>query len=86
MSRPLPHDLRSGLEHARGLHDRTAADYTKCLEFNALLANLLDRLEDSGHHREAARIMALLLDCTPREGVRCEKSTAVGERVKKLAG
>lgn len=58
--------------------------YAQCLQFNALLAGLLDRLEDGGHDREARKVMALLLDRSPREGARCEKSTAVGERVRKL--
>ncbi len=84
MSRPLPHDLRSTLERSRELHDRATSDYAKCQEFNALLAGLLDRLEDGGHRREAAKVMSLLLECSPREGVRCDKSTLVGERVKKL--
>lgn len=84
MNEPLPHDVRSSLARARALHDRAASDYAKCLEFNALLAGLLDRLEDGGHRREARRVMSLLLECSPREGVRCDKSTLVGERVKKL--
>ena len=84
MNKPLPHDVRFGLERARDLHDRAAADYAKCVEFNALLARLLDRLEDGGHRREAQKVMSLLLECSPREGVRCDKSNLVGERVKKL--
>jgi hypothetical protein len=84
MSKPLPHHVRSSLERARDLHDRAAADYEKCLEFSTLMAKLLDQLEDGGHQREAKKVMSLLLDCSPREGVRCEKSTLVGERVKKL--
>ncbi|MBE0618939.1 MAG: hypothetical protein IH608_13610 [Proteobacteria bacterium] len=84
MSKPLPHEVRHGLKRARDLHDRAAADYGKCLEFNALLAKLLDQLEDGGHHREARKIMSLLLECSPKEGARCDKSILVGERVKKL--
>jgi len=84
MSKALPNEFRPSLERARELHDRTASDYGKCLEFNALLAQLLDRLEDGGHLREAEKVMSLLLDCSPRGGVRCDKSTLVGERVKKL--
>lgn len=84
MSKPLPHDVRSSLARARELHDRAASDYGKCLEFNALLARLLARLEDGGHLREARRVMSLLLECSPREGARCDKSTLVGEGVKKL--
>jgi hypothetical protein len=84
MSKPLPIDIISGLERARSLHDRAACDYGKCLEFNAVLAKLLDQLEDGGHHREAEKIMSLLLECSPKEGARCDKSILVGERVKKL--
>ncbi|MEW6490407.1 MAG: hypothetical protein AB1578_21165 [Thermodesulfobacteriota bacterium] len=47
MNKPLPHDVRSGLARAREIHDRAASDYAKCLEFNALLAGLPDRLEDA---------------------------------------
>ena len=84
MSSPLPSDIRTGLERARALHDRAASDYTKCLEFNALLSQLLDRLEDGGHRREAEEVMSLLLECSPREGVRCDNALRIGDRVKKL--
>lgn len=84
MSRPLPPDVRSSLERARELHDRAAADYAKCREFNGLLARLLDQLEDGGHRREAQRVMALPLECSPREGGHCDQSTLVGQGVRKL--
>lgn len=84
MSNPLPNELRSDLERARDLHERATADYAKCLEFNALLARLLDELEDGGHQRHAKKVMSLLLECSPREGVRCDRSALVGELVKKL--
>lgn len=66
------------------LHQRASADYQKCLEFNKLMSELLARLEDAGHYRLADRVMGILIDCNPRDGAHCDKSTQVGERVKRL--
>lgn len=84
VTRTLAGGLRSDLDRVRALHDRAVADYAKCLEFNRLLAELLDRLEEAGHRREADRVMALLIDCSPKAGVHCDKATSVGDRLKKL--
>ena len=84
MAKDLSPNLERDLERARELHDRAASDYTQCLEFNRLMADLLDRLEDDGHHRRAGKVMTLLLECNPKEGARCDKATLVGEKVRKM--
>lgn len=84
MAENIPDDIREDLERAVALHQRTSADYAKCLEFNKLMSDLLGRLEDAGCYRAADRVMTILLDCNPKEGAHCEKSSMVGERVKKI--
>ena len=84
MAEDIPADIRRDLERACGLHERVAADYGKCVEFNKLMADILARLEDAGCYRAADRVMGILLDCVPKEGSHCEKTTIVGERVKKI--
>lgn len=84
MAENIPDDIRKDLERAVALHQRTSSDYAKCLEFNKLMSDLLGRLEDAGCYRAADRVMTILLDCNPKEGAHCEKSTLVGERVKKI--
>jgi len=80
----LPDDIKKDLEKAALLHLRTSSDYNKCIEFNKLMSDLLTRLEDGGHFKMADRIMTILLDCNPKEGSSCEKSSLVAERVKKF--
>ena len=80
----LPDDIADDLERTCVLHERVSADYGKCVEFNRLMADLLARLEDGGYDRLADRVMTILLDCNPKEGCSCEKSSRVGEMMKKL--
>ncbi len=84
MSEELSEEIKRDLDKARELHDRAAADYTKCMEFNELLADVMDRLEDSGCTRKAGKIMGVLLDCNPKDGARCDTSTLVGDRLRKF--
>lgn len=84
MSEILPDDIQQDLEKACALHQRTSSDYAKCVEFSKLMSNLLGRLEDTGCYRTADRVMTILLDCQPKEGAHCEKSTLVGEKMKKF--
>ncbi len=84
MAEEIPADIRHDLERACALHLRTTSDYKKCVEFNQLMADILARLEDAGCDRAADRVMTILLDCNPKEGASCEKTTIVGERVKKM--
>lgn len=77
-------ELKEALERACLLHDRASSDYSKCLEFNELMSNLLDKFEDNGDQKTANKIMSLLLECNPKEGARCDQATLVGEKIKKL--
>ena len=80
----LPADIRDGLDRARQLHDRAASDYTKCLEFNKLMGELLDKLEDAGQAKLADQVMTLLIDCNPKEGSKCEHAERIGKKVGKM--
>jgi hypothetical protein len=48
MTEIIPADIQADLEKAAALHQRTSADYHKCLEFNKLMSDILARLEDAG--------------------------------------
>lgn len=80
----LPDDIKKDLEKACALHQRATSDYAKCMEFSKLMSDLLGRLEDAGCYRTADRVMTILLDCQPKEGTHCEKTTLIGERMKKF--
>jgi hypothetical protein len=84
MADELPDDIKKDLEKASALHLRTTSDYEKCVEFSKLMSDLLTRLEDAGCYRTADRVMTILLDCNPKEGSSCDKTTIVGERMKKF--
>ena len=84
MGKEVPEAIHNEFARARALHDRAASDYSQCLEFNKLMADLMDRLEDAGCQGKADKVMTLLLDCNPKEGARCDKATLVGERIKKF--
>ncbi len=82
MAEEIPDDIKRDLERAGSLHQRTASDYEKCVEFNKLMSNLLARLEDADCFRTADKVMGILLDCNPREGCHCDNSTRIGEKMK----
>lgn len=84
MTEKIPDDIKRDLEKACDLHQRATSDYAKCLEFSKLMSDLLGRLEDASCYRTADRVMSILLDCQPRDGAHCEKSTLVGEKMKKF--
>ncbi len=84
MAEVIPEDIKKDLENAVALHQRATADHEKCLEFNKLMSDLLGRLEDAGCYKTADKVMGILLECQPREGAHCEKSSMVGEKVKKI--
>ena len=84
MAEDIPADIRRDLERACALHLRTTSNYEKCVEFNHLMADILARLEDAGCNRAADRVMTILLDCNPKEGANCEKTTLVGERANRM--
>ena len=80
----IPEDIQKDLEKACTLHQRASSDYKQCMEFNKLMSDLLGRLEDADCYRAADRVMGILLDCQPREGAHCDKSSMVGEKMKKF--
>jgi hypothetical protein len=84
MAETIPEDIQKDLEKACTLHQRASADYKQCMEFNKLMSDLLGRLEDADCYRAADRVMGILLDCQPREGAHCDKSSMVGEKMKKF--
>jgi len=85
MAEEIPDDIKKDLEKACALHERTTSDYAQCQEFNKIMSNLLARLEDADCLRTADKVMSVLLDCNPKEGTHCEKTTIVGEKVKKIS-
>ncbi|HFQ81052.1 MAG TPA: hypothetical protein ENK33_06740 [Desulfobacterales bacterium] len=84
MSEQIPDDITKDLDKARLLHQRAAADYAKCLEFNKIMSSVLARLEDAGCFRTADKVMTILLNCNPKEGTHCDNSTFVSEKMKKI--
>ena len=83
MAEIIPQDIKEDLGKAVGLHQRATSDYEKCLEFNKLMSDLLGRLEDAHCDKMADRVMSILMDCNPKQGTSCEKSSLVGDKVKK---
>ncbi len=81
----LPDDIRRDLDKACALHQRAVSDYAQCQEFSKLMSDLLARLEDIGCWKTADKVMSILLDCNPKIGAHCEKSTIVGQIAKKLS-
>ena len=86
MPEKIPQDIKEDLEKAALLHQRTSADYEKCVEFNRLMSDILARLEDAGCHKTADKVMSILIDCNPKQGAQCEKSSRIGDKMKKFNG
>jgi hypothetical protein len=81
----LPEDIERDLEKACALHQRAVSDYRQCEEFSRLMSDLLARLEDAGCFETADKVMRILLDCSPKTGAHCDKSTIVSQITKKLS-
>ena len=84
MAEIIPEDIKKDLEKAISLHQRATADYAQCEEFSKLMSSVLSRLEDAGCYTAADKIMGILLECNPKVGSNCEKSSHVGQLTKKL--
>ena len=80
----LPDDIESDLKKACALNQQATSDFEKCQEFSKVMSDLLARLEDAGCWRTADKVMSILLDCSPKAGTHCEKSTVVSQRTHKL--
>ena len=85
MPETIPHDIKEDLAKAAALHQRASSDYEKCVEFNKLMSGLLGRLEDAGCYKTADKVMAILIDCNPKQGAQCEKASRIGDKMKKFA-
>ena len=84
MAENIPQALKDKLDQAVSLHERAAADYEKCQEFNRLMSGLLGELEDAGCDRTADKVMGILIDCNPKPGSQCDKATRIGDKMKKF--
>lgn len=84
MTEIVPEDIKRDLVRACSLHQRATADYAKCEEFSRLMSNLLARLEDARCFATADKVMGVLLDCNPKIGAHCDKSTIVGQVTQKI--
>jgi hypothetical protein len=84
MTEILPDDIKRDLKAACDLHQRAVSDYAQCQEFSRLMSDLLARLEDAGCFKMADKVMTILLDCNPKIGAHCEKSTIVSQITQKL--
>ncbi|MFZ5774434.1 MAG: hypothetical protein ACOY3Z_02995 [Thermodesulfobacteriota bacterium] len=84
MAETIPPDIQADLEKAAVLHQRASSDYEKCQQFNRLMSELLNRLEDAGCYRTADKVMGILVDCNPKQGSQCDKATRIGEKMKKF--
>ena len=85
MAENIPQDIKEELARAASIHQRASSAYEKCQEFNRLLSDLLDRLEDAGCFRTADKVMSILIDCNPRPGCQCDKAARIGDKIKKLS-
>ena len=80
----LPDEIKIEFENAAELHQRAVSDYAKCLEFNKIMARLLDKLEDCGSSKLADKVMGILIECNPKEGSHCDQATQIGNRINSL--
>ena len=84
MNESIPDDIKVDLKKACFLHERAVSDYEKCMEFSKLMTDLLARIEDVNCYKTADKVMSILLDCNPKIGAHCDKSTIVAQVIKKL--
>ena len=84
MAEHVPEDILKDLEKTISLHQRATVDYAQCEEFSKLMSDILSRLEDAGCYDTADRVMAILLECNPKTGSHCEKSSHVAQLTQKL--
>ena len=80
----LPEDIKKDLEKACALHQRAVSDYAQCEQFSRLMSDLLARLEEAKCFHTADKVMSILLECSPKTGAHCEKSTVICRKTQKL--
>jgi hypothetical protein len=66
------------------LHERTSADPSKCREFNARAALLLNRFEELEQFSLADRMMDLLSGCSPKDFSSCDNNQRTREALERL--
>ncbi len=81
----LPEDIKRELEKACALHQRAVSDYAQCEQFSRLMSDLLARMEEAKCFNTADKVMGILLDCNPKIGGHCEKSTIISQKTQKLS-
>jgi formate dehydrogenase assembly factor FdhD len=84
MAEIIPEDIKEDLAKAISLHQRATSDYAQCEQFSKLMSSLLSRLEDAGCYNAADKVMGILLECNPKSGSNCEKSSQVANLTQKL--
>lgn len=84
MAETIPDDIKQDLVRAVSLHQRATSDYAQCQEFSKLMSSVLSRLEDAKCYDTADRVMGILLECNPKSGSHCEKSSHVANLTQKL--
>lgn len=84
MSETVPKDIEHALIQACKLHQQAVSDYDKCKKFSELMSGLLAQLEDNKCFTTADKVMSILLDCNPKAGAHCDKSTIVNQATQKL--
>ncbi len=84
MNEDVPDDIKKDLKKACILHERAVSDYVQCMEFSRLMSDVLARLEDARCYDTADKVMSILLDCNPKIGAHCDKSTIVAQVTKRL--
>ncbi len=84
MNKIVENTISQDLEMACSLHQRATSDYKQCQEFNKLMSKLLARFEEKKDYDMADKVMAILLDCNPKAGAHCEKSSSVAKRITRL--
>jgi hypothetical protein len=68
----ISREILSEVQELFHLHEKTSTDPTKCREFNARAALLLNRLEDLELYQLADRMMDLLTGCSPKDFSACD--------------
>ena len=84
MNEKIPDDIKKDLEKVCILHERAASDYDQCMEFSKLMSDILARLEDVQCYQIADKVMSILLNCNPKIGAHCDKSTVVAQATQKF--
>ncbi len=84
MNEDIPDLIREDLKKGCILHERAVSDYALCMEVSKLMSDVLARQEDTKCWDTADKVMSILLDCNPKIGAHCDKSTIVAQATKKL--